>query len=50
VAKPARTLIENLRIGTTWANVTQVVPKLRTFAHAGLGLLALLSWRRYGRG
>jgi hypothetical protein len=47
-AEPAVGLIDNLRYGLTWADVTPPIPEPSSMALAGLGLAAMLA-RRAGR-
>ena len=46
--EPASTLVDNLRVGTTWADVTPV-PEPAAAVLGGVGLLVLLLWRRWHR-
>ncbi len=47
-AEPATGLLDNLRFGLTWADVTPVVPEPSSLSLVGLGLAAILA-RRVGR-
>jgi len=47
--EPDALLIDELRIGDTWADVTPAVPEPTSVALGGLGLLALSMWRRARR-
>jgi hypothetical protein len=47
-ADPNQTLVDEIRVGTTWADVTSV-PEPSTLALAGFGLLGLISWHRARR-
>jgi PEP-CTERM motif len=47
-ADPTQTLVDELRVGTTWADVTSV-PEPSTLVLAGFGALSLLSWQRARR-
>ncbi len=47
-ATPNQTIIDEIRVGTTWADVTSV-PEPSTFALAGLGLLGLIWLHRARR-
>ena len=47
-ADPNQTLIDEIRVGTTWADVT-AVPEPSTLVLAGFGVLGLVSWYRARR-
>jgi hypothetical protein len=47
--EPSGTQIDDLRVGTTWEDVTPAVPEPATSAILGLGMLSFISWRRMRR-
>jgi hypothetical protein len=47
-ADPSQTLIDEIRVGTTWADVT-TVPEPSSLVLAGFGVMGLVSWYRARR-